>query len=479
MVFIVSFLVGVMMADFLMEKSYFSLVLLIVFGGYVFLIFLRAGRGGFKWCLRAFLIAALGLLLGVFRFLVSFDFEEGHVSNFHGDVELKGCIESEVDVRNDKVKYTLEAFEVDGHEVFGKVLVNAARYPVYEYGQCLRVVGEMEAPEEFEGFAYDKYLARYEIYSVINRGRIELLEKRGGNWFYKHIFEFKSIFEMRLSEIFAEPHSSFMAGLILGSRKGIPDHLMEDFNTTGLTHIIAISGYNITLIIVIVSGIFSFLSRRKKVVFSVLFIVVFTILVGASAAVVRAAIMGSISLVALFFGRQYRVGLALFTAAFLMNFYNPKILVYDVGFQLSFLATCGLLYVSPLLEKYFEFLPKFLGIRESVLMTLSAQVLALPVIVYSFGRLSLICPVANLFVLPFIPLAMAFGFFAVFFSAIFDVLGLFVGFIGYLILELVVLFVKFFASIKYASVNIVWTSPLLFAGYYLFVVKKLASRRVF
>lgn len=264
-----------------------------------------------------------------------------------------------------------------------------------------------------------------------------------------------------------------MAGLVLGSRKGIPDYLMESFNTTGLTHIIAISGYNVTLVIVIVSGMFGFLSRKMKIVASAIFVVVFTILVGASAAVVRAAIMGVISLFALWFGRPYLVMLSLFAAAFFMNLWNPKILVYDVGFQLSFLATFGLVSVSENIEKYFGWLPKFFGIREAFAMTLSAQVFALPIILFDFGRLSIISPIANVFVLPFIPLAMMFGFFSVLVGVFSRFLGNIFGFLGYLVLELIIRFVEFFASFDFASVDVGWISWWMILVYFYFLAKRL------
>ena len=146
---------------------------------------------------------------------------------------------------------------------------------------CLRiwrlslVSGELQLPEAIEDFKYDKYLSRYSIYAVVYRARIDKISEGSGHVFLKWIYDFKNVFEGRLSRIFAEPHGSFMAGLILGSRKGIPEYLMDSFDTTGLTHIIAISGYNITLVIVVVSGIFSFLNRKMKVVASSFFIIVF------------------------------------------------------------------------------------------------------------------------------------------------------------------------------------------------------------
>ncbi len=473
LVFIVSFFVGIFFAsiyiigDLLRNMVFVLFLILFIFRFGLFSKFTRV----------AWMIILLGVLCGIFRFFISFESGENFVANYEGYFEVSGCISEEVDVRNDKIKYVIDAesIKIDGVwvETLGKVLLTTQRYPVYEYADCFAVSGELKRPEKFEGFAYDKYLARYGIYTFISSAQIELLDKKMEGvkvLFFKTLYRFKSSFETRLAKVFLEPHNSFMAGLILGSRKGIAEHLMEDFNATGLTHIIAISGYNITLIIVIVAGLFSFLERRLMILFSILFVFIFVLLVGASAAVVRAGIMGVISLVALWHGRKYYVTLGLFLAAFFMNLFEPKILVYDVGFQLSFLATCGLLYVSPLIEKYFMFLPKKFEIRESVLMTISAQILALPVILMNFERLSLISPVANLFVLPFLPFSMLFGFLAVIASYMWFFLAQIFGFVGFLLLEVLVFFVKFFANVKFASVEVTWFFWWVLLIYYYFVV---------
>ncbi len=297
--------------------------------------------------------------------------------------------------------------------------------------------------------------------------KIKRLKEQG---FFGNILKLKNIFAEKLNGLFSEPHASFMAGLLLGSRKGIPEALMVNFNATGLTHIIAISGYNITLIIVLVSAMLGFLSRNKKIFFSIIFVILFVVFVGMSAAVVRAAIMGIIGLLALWFGRIYFVELSLLLAAFFMTLWNPKVLVYDVGFQLSCLATAGLIYCPEKIQSWFRWLPNSFGIREAMTMTVAAQIFALPVIVGTFERFSVIAPIANVFVLPFIPLAMVFGFFAVMFGFLSGFLGVVIGFCGYLILETVIFLVNFFAGLPLASIQITWWKWGISSLYYLLIV---------
>ncbi|MEK7126668.1 MAG: ComEC/Rec2 family competence protein [Patescibacteria group bacterium] len=302
----------------------------------------------------------------------------------------------------------------------------------------------------------------------------------GGSFLFDFLRSLNSLFSKQLATIFNEPYGGFMAGLLLGNRSEISYDLMQNFNTVGLTHIIAISGYNITLVISIVCGLFSFLSRKKRVIFSIVFVVCFVILVGSSASVVRAAVMGIIGLVAVYFGRVYVASVSLIASAFFMNLWNPRLLVYDVGFELSVLATAGLVYVSAFVSenfvnKYFKFLPAFAGIRESFSMTLSAQIFVLPLILVYFGRLSLVSPIANLIVLPFIPWIMLFGFLSGFANFFSGWLGNFFGFTAYILMKLVISIIGGFAILPFAAIKIEWFGFWMAATCY-FLIWRLLCR---
>ncbi len=476
LVFIISFLLGILLSELFSVNEFERIFFLIFLLG--LLVFYYKS---FSW--KTALIAFLGLIFGIIRFFwVFYDVSESDISNYLGIREVKGCIVDEVDVRSHLVKYTILVekvkFEDEWINADGKLLVNAHRYPVYEYGDCLSVRGDIQRPGKIEDFKYDNYLSRYGIYSLMQYASVlEVYDKNDQGFFY-FLYVVKQDFEKRLSEIFGEPHGGFMGGLILGTRKGISDNLLDNFQKTGLSHIIAISGYNITVLIILTSFLFSFLGRKLRAFMCILFIIFFIFFVGASASVVRAGIMGIIGLLALWLGRQYFVILALFISGFCMVFWNPKVLVYDVGFQLSFMATLGIVLFAEKLEKIFWFLPRFLMFRGSGALTVSAQIMALPIIVGTFSHFSLISPIANMFVLPFIPVSMMIGFLAVFVSYLNWFLGTLVAFLGFLVLELIILVINFFAGFAFVFMDFSWFLWSMGVIYYFFLAKYLLKKRI-
>jgi len=480
--FLLAFLTGIALANF--YKIPVELLAGGVLAGILFVSFAKK----FPQILLAGLLLA-GVSCGMLRFQFSIHETNPQTLDFYNDieerVELRGIISEEPDRRMNHAKYTLEISERNGNKVEGRVLVKTQLLPEYFYGDELRLHGKLQTPFETEEFSYRDYLDRFGIRSVmyfasiekISAGKVNPPDIWGVNFFAK-LFAFKKKFEEKINQVFPEPHASFEAGLLIGSRRGIPEKVLEDFNATGLTHIIAISGYNIALVIALITALFSsFVPRRFQFPLAVIFVATFTLLVGANPAVVRAAVMGLLAFYALTHGRQYHAGLAIVLTASVMIFVNPKILLHDVSFQLSFAAVAGLLFVSPLLEKYFEKIPNKFAIRESLLLTLSAQITAVPLIVFYFDRLSLVSPLANVLVAPAIPLAMMLGFIAVAIGAIYLPAGILIGFLAYGLLSYILWIAEWGAKLPGASVEVGYFGTVAVVVYYFGLVGFLIWRR--
>jgi competence protein ComEC len=216
--------------------------------------------------------------------------------------------------------------------------------------------------------------------------------------------------ERTITQVFPEPDASLVMGLLTGSRGMIPSTLQTDFKTSGLTHILAISGYNITMILLLLSSAFCWLPLKARIIPCALILIGFTFFTGASASVVRACIMGLLGLLALGTGREQMMRLSILWTLVLMTLWNPLQLWWDSGFHLSFLALGGLVEFSEKIAPWSQkVLPSTMGIEESIRGTLAAQVLTSPWILLAFERLSIIAPLSNLVVLPAVPFAMATG----------------------------------------------------------------------
>ena len=265
---------------------------------------------------------------------------------------------------------------------------------------------------------------------------------------YGVIFSIKNNFESAVARSIPEPNASFINGILLGSRQNIPDDLKEAFNETGTTHILAISGYNIMIISwAVLTGLVIFFRRKTAFWLSVITICAFVVLTGASASVVRAAVMGLLLLFAQGYGRLYSPKNSIVFTGAAMVYFNPFVLKFDIGFQLSFAAILGLMYLYPYLNSKLNKVPKLGTLKEITLMTLSAQIAVAPFLIYYFNNFSLVSLPVNVLILPFIPAAMFVGFISGLAGMAFLPLGQAVGWFAWAITTYQIETVKLFAKI--------------------------------
>ncbi|MBU2036641.1 ComEC family competence protein [Patescibacteria group bacterium] len=406
--------------------------------------------------------------------------------NDKGKIVLMGVVAEEPDVRSDNVKYAVEVENIKPFDYGfasieriksdGKILVVAKKYPMYQYGDKIEINGKLVTPRSSEDFDYQKYLAKDDIFSIIYFPEIKLLAQNQGDWLMEKLLFVKNKFKESISQLLTEPQGAFLAGLLLGEKRGLPTELSDAFSRTGTTHIIALSGFNITIIAVALMGLFNFFMVRRQVSFglSVGVIILFVLMTGAAASVVRAAVMGILVLLAQQVGRLYQIRNALVLAGAIMVYLNPRVLVWDLGFQLSFAATFGLVYISPILQAWLapkdkekEFVygqtkpkasGKLLGSVKLVLATtLAAQIAVLPLLVVNFGQLSLIAPLANILILPVIPLTMLAGFLSALAGLIFLPLGQILGWLAWLFLSYEIKIIELLAKIPLAAMSFEWS----------------------
>ena len=331
-------------------------------------------------------------------------------------VTLIGTVIAEPDTRLNNVKLTLGHLRLSGGTALsGKLLATVKLYPEYHYGDVLKFSCALKPPEPFEDFAYDRYLARSDIYALCYQPTVTVAGQGNGNWLLSSIYVFKSRVQQVMNRGLPEPQASLLSSIVLGSRRGLPETLVADFNTTGLTHLVAISGAQITLVVNLLGLLLPYLGigRRKAFYLVSGALVVYLVLIGAPASAVRAGVMGWLLLFAYHVGRITQAWRLLLYAAVVMILFNPKILRDDVGFQLSLAAVAGLVYLQPLFEKLLRKVPEAFGLRAALAMTLAAQVATLPLISAQFGRVSLVSPISNLLVFPVSAFVMVAGILAI------------------------------------------------------------------
>ncbi|MDP3784478.1 MAG: ComEC/Rec2 family competence protein [bacterium] len=398
------FFAGVFLRSFFIVTLEFA-ALFVVLGGVFGLLFFF--RRDLDRSVLYFAVFLLSFGLGVLRYNIQDS--RGHIKFLQEKLGQKVSLLGEVvEDPERQEKFTRAVFKSEE----AKILLTLPHYPEVKYGDILEVSGKLREPENFSDFDWKTYLAKDDIYFELFLPEILSRREGGGFWLKRMLFKTKHIFLDNLSRALPEPHSAFMAGLTVGERSGFPSSLEDVFRKVGVIHIVVLSGYNISIISDNVSRALAYLpvTRLFKAGLAALGIILFAILTGASATVVRASLMGLLLLWARQSGRIYEALAALFAAGFFMVLVSPKILVFDVSFQLSFMATLGLILLSPRLEKYFLWFPNVWKLREHLLATISTQIFVLPLLLSIGGAVSWVTIPANLLILTAVPITMFFGF---------------------------------------------------------------------
>jgi len=364
-----------------------------------------------------------------------------------------------------------------------KFLLNTASFPEYKYGDEIELTCNLEIPKMQEDFDYQMYLAKDGIFYLCKNADILILSRNQGNKFYSAVLNVKKKLLDNINQFMLSPESGLLQGILIGGSAQLPEELKNNFSKTGLTHIVAVSGYNVTIIAeyLLLFGIFIGLWRKQALWFALIGIFLFVVMTGMPSSAVRAGIMGSLLIWAMKNGRLANSTNAIVFAAGVMLLLNPLLLRYDIGFQLSFLATLGIVYFSPFLEIQMIKKHRAFGLWEIVILSISAQIFVIPILIYNFHQLSLISLLANVLILPIIPITMLLGFLATVAEFIFHPLALVFSWIAFLPLKYEVEIINFLGGFKYSAVAIENFSWMWVALYYfiLFLLLFWLKRRQF
>ena len=315
----------------------------------------------------------------------------------------------------------------------GFILTKVDNYENFKVGQVCHFSGTLIEPENFDDFDYKQYLHNQRVFYILENPTYDcppMNEKgerntiREGNAVRNFLVDLKNNLIEKIDNSLHEHSSSLLAGILFGQDRRLEKGFEEKTRITGVSHITAASGYNITILAIAVNKLLFFLPKKMKILFSMIIIWCFALLSGLSSSIIRACIMFSLSLIAVFFGRESVVHITIPLVCFIFVIFDPLIIL-DVGFALSVSAILGLTYILPIFEQGKDSRLRLQFLSDYVFPTLSCTISTLPVSVLNFKTFSLWSLPVNAVILPVVEGTMLWGVLSLLFYEIHDGLSKF------------------------------------------------------
>jgi len=437
--------------------------------------------------LNIWLIAALfiALFLGAMRYqqtihkITLADVSWYNDRNY--EMLVTGTLIDPPDYRDAYTNLRLNVTQINNGQKFfnvsGLLLAHVPIDQIYEYGDELRLRGQLQTPPQDEDFSYQDYLARQGILSYMPTSEATLLPGNDGNPISRAIYTFKDKALDNIYRLFPDPEASVLASMLLGINGGLSDPIQQAFRDTGTAYVIAVSGFKISILAGVFVTLFSrVFGVRRGTLLAVLGIAFYTFLVGANDAAVRAALMVTLALIAEQIGRRTQGLNTLAFVAALMALWNPLVL-WDAGFQISFFATLGLiLYLEPLQRTTENLLARYFpqwNAQEVIkyvlyyfLLTLAVQLTTLPIMAYQFKQIPLIALIANPSITPAQPAVMILGGSAILLSLILFPLGQLAAWFAWPLTAYTIRIVELFERVPHGTIPLGNFSPAFIVLYF-------------
>ena len=378
--------------------------------------------------------------------------------------------------------YATVISDADETEYYNKYIIkiNNKRFIAYvnknnisiNYGDYIKLEGIYEEPSEqrnYKGFNYKEYLKTKKIYGIIKAENIEIIKEDNVNILLKISNNTKNFIIRTTNKIFSQEVSSFLNGILLGEKDEIPEDVRKNFSKTSLSHILAISGTHISFIIIGIVYVFSIIKTPKRIMYwiIILFLIFFMFLTGFSASVTRASIMACIMILAKLLYRKLDIYNSLAITLLIILIDNP-FSINDIGVQLSFLSVFGIVLYN---KQIYSFLSCRINkeISKMLSITISAQILILPIVIYNYNILSTVFILSNIIALPLVGVIIIIGYTNILIGIISIKYAKVVGFVTNYLVHLLINIATFMANLPFTSITLVTPSIISIIVYYLLI----------
>lgn len=367
------------------------------------------------------------------------------------EVEIKNIDK----IKEDKIVYTWKLLNVNDNIVDKKIdiLVSINSKRKLNRWTIIAFESKVYPVKEFNNFKYDKYMYSKNIYFNAYPYSYKITWEKEINPIISVINSFRGKVLSDIKELYTYEEAIFLSWILIWAREEMPEQLWNNFNNSWLTHVIAVSGFNITILILFFSFIVKPLPAIARFLVISFLIILFTILVGYNPPVIRAAIMWIIWYFILISWRKWNSLAIIIFTAMLMVIYSPLSINYDVSLHLSFLAVLWILYLEPYIEKKLSFITNIFEIRTALSITLAALIFTLPVMLFNFWQISIISPLSNILVSWTIPIIMFLSFFSIILYIILPITWIFFSFVPWLLLKWDILIVNTLWDFEYSTLK--------------------------
>jgi competence protein ComEC len=371
-------------------------------------------------------------------------------SQNNNKIELRGVVIDEP-VRKEKSTHVVVKTE------YGKVLLFANSYPTLKYGDEISFKGRIRIPKSFKTengkvFNYPEYLSKDHIHFTMTYPSITKIKQKQGNFIKQNLFDFKYNLTTSMEKVIPNPEVALLKGITVAGKSALPQKIIDEWRRAGVSHVVVLSGFHVTVVVIFIMSILKFLPRNLSFVFGLFGILSFCIMAGATSTIVRASIMASLFLLSKYLYRTADANRMLFIAAALMSIQNPLIIFYDISFHLSFLATFAIINFSNFVKNKLSFLSGT-GLDEIIAATICAEIFLMPYLIYTMGKFSVVGLFTNILILVYIPLTMILGFITSALSLISIKVSILPAFISFIILRYELGLTHFMASLPFAEIK--------------------------